>query len=309
MGTPEFAVPPLTALLDAGYAVAAVCAQPDRPSGRGNRVAAGPVKALAARHGIPVLQFERIRRREGVAALTALAPDLFVTAAFGQILSPKVLAIPRMGTVNLHASLLPAYRGPAPVAWSIIQGERVTGVTTMMTDAGVDTGDILLSRPVEILPEETAGELTARLAAVGADLLVETIRRLERGDCPRVPQDEAKATRQPMLEKAHGRVDWTLPAATIVNWVRGVTPWPGAFTETPEGVLKIGRVRALESGKSGAPGQVLEADPRRGLVIACGAEALEVLELQAPSSKRMESRAYLAGHPLAPGVRWGGNPQ
>ncbi len=304
MGTPEFAARPLIALLDAGFHVVAAVAQPDRPCGRGNRLTACPVKVLAEERGVPVLQFERIRRQEGLDALSALAPDLFVTAAFGQILSQRVLDIPRLGTVNLHASLLPKYRGPAPINWCLIEGETVTGVTTMMTDAGVDTGDILLSKEVPILPEETAGALTARLSEIGASLLVETLRRVERGDCPRAPQDHAAATRHPMLDKSHGKIDWTQSAARIANLVRGVNPWPGAWTALPGGgVLKIWKARAVEG--EGVPGQVLCGDGKRGMSIACGEGILEILEMQAPNARRMPARDYLCGHPLGSGLLLG----
>ena len=271
MGTPEFAVPPLEALIREGFAVIACVTQPDRPSGRGNRMAVSPVKATAMVHGISVLQFERLSRAEGLEALSSLSPDLFVTAAFGQILSKKALAIPKLGTVNLHASLLPKYRGPAPVNWCIIEGETKTGVTTMMTDAGVDTGDILLSREVAIFPGETAGELTARLSDVGAALLIETLRRGQAGNCPRAPQDHEAASRHPILQKEHGRIDFSRPAKQIENLVRGVNPWPGAWTRLPDGgVLKIFKARAVpDEGElgDGTLGRALRSDPKRGFVI------------------------------------------
>lgn len=304
MGTPAFAVPSLAALLDHGYEVVAAVTQPDRPSGRGNKLTACPVKELAVSHGVPVLQFERIRRQEGLDALRALSPDLFVTAAFGQILSQKVLDIPQMGTVNVHASLLPAYRGPAPINWCIIEGETDTGVTTMMTDAGIDTGDILLQRQTPIGLEETAGELTERLASLGADLLIETLRRMADGTCPRIPQDEALASRHPMLDKAHGRIDWTQSATDIANLVRGVNPWPGAWTALPDGgTLKIWQAQAGLG--MGEPGQILFADGRRGMAVACGEGALTILEMQAPGSRRMAAADYLRGHPIDSGLRLG----
>ena len=304
MGTPAFALPSFEALLEAGYEVAAAVTQPDRPCGRGNKLAPCPVKAAALPRGIPVLQFERIRRQEGLDALRALSPDLFVTAAFGQILSEKVLAIPALGTVNVHASLLPAYRGPAPINWCIIEGESVTGVTTMMTDAGVDTGDILLQREVPIEPEETASRLTERLAAIGAALLVETLGRLSRGTLSPVPQDHGKATRHPMLTKEHGKIDWTRGAPAIANLVRGVDPWPGAWTTLPDGgMLKIWRARAVEG--RGAPGEVVYADGKRGMAVACGEGLLAVMELQAPGAKHLAAADYLRGHPMAAGVMLG----
>lgn len=305
MGTPAFAVPPLLALLEQGYEVAAVCTQPDRPVGRGKQLAMSPVKETALAHGVPVLQFERIRRQEGLDALRAIAPDLCVTAAFGQILSQKLLDIPRLGTVNVHASLLPRHRGPAPINWCLIAGETETGVTTMMTDAGIDTGDMLLKERLQILPEETAGELTERLSGLGAKLLLETLARMRAGDLERIPQEEARATREPMLEKNTGRVDFAKAAPEIVNLVRGVNPWPGAFTTLPGGgALKIWKARAADG--AGTPGEILSADGKHGLRIACGAGAVEVLEMQAPGSRRMAATDYLRGKPMEPGAVLGG---
>ncbi|MCL1964018.1 MAG: methionyl-tRNA formyltransferase [Firmicutes bacterium] len=300
MGTPAFAVPSLLALLDGGHDVVSAVTQPDRPSGRGNKLTACPVKAAAVLRGVPVLQFERVRRRESVAALRALSPDLFVTAAFGQILSESVLAIPPLGTVNVHASLLPAYRGPAPINWCLIEGAAMTGVTTMMTDAGIDTGDILLRREIAIEPAETAGSLTERLALAGADLLAETLEKLARGSLSRVPQDHAKATRHPMLAKEHGRIDWTRSAVNIANLVRGVDPWPGAWTTLPAGgALKVWRASAREG--HGAPGEVMYADGKRGMAVACGEGLLAITELQAPGARRMAAADYLRGHPMRAG--------
>lgn len=304
MGTPAFAAPSLQALLDHGYDVAAAVTQPDRPSGRRMKLTPCPVKALALSRGVRVLQFERIRRQEGLDALRAAAPDLFVTAAFGQILSQTMLDIPPLGTVNVHASLLPKYRGPAPVHWCIIKGETETGVTTMLTDAGIDTGDILLQRSTPIAPAETAGALTDRLSVLGASLLIETLARIEAGTCPRTPQDEAQASRQPMLDKATGRIDWTRPAMAIENLVRGVNPWPGAWTRMPDGgTLKIWEARAVSA--KGVPGEILCADDKQGLSVACGEGALRVAVLQAPGTRRMQAEAFLRGHPMTPGLRLG----
>lgn len=298
MGTPEFAVPSLAALLSEGFEVAAAVTQPDKPSGRGNRLTPCPVKALAESRGVPVLQFEKIRRREGVEALSALLPDLFVTAAFGQILSQRVLDIPRLGTVNVHASLLPRYRGPAPINWCVINGEAETGVTTMMTDAGVDTGDILLRRALPILPGETAEALSVRLSALGAALLIDTLRLIEVGSCPRAPQDHDSASRHPMLTKELGRIDWSWPAERVECLVRGTIPWPGAYTALPGGApLKIWKARIAPG--EGAPGAVLLADAKSGLRVACGEGALDILELQAPGAKRMDAKDYLRGRLMA----------
>jgi len=307
MGTPEFAVPSLRALIDAGYEVAGAFTQPDRPAGRGNRLTACPVKLLAQERGIPVYQFEKIRRREGREALEALKPDLVVTAAFGQILSQRILDIPPLGTLNVHASLLPAYRGAAPINWCIALGEKKAGVTTMFTDAGIDTGDMALSAETVIGELETAGELTVRLSEMGAALLVETVRRIEAGTCPRVKQDEAKMSHQPMLSREDGLIDWSMSAREIACRVRGFNPWPGTFTYLPDGgVMKLWLARAVDGMRGGQPGEVIEASPKKGLLVGCGEGTLEVLEMQAPGSRRMDARAYLMGKPMPVGTIFSG---
>jgi methionyl-tRNA formyltransferase len=236
---------------------------------------------------------------DGVDALRALAPELCDTAAFGQILSQEVLDIPKIGTVNVHSSLLPKYRGSAPINWAVMEGETVTGVTTMMTDKGLDTGDILLKKEVSILPGETAEELTVRLAPIGAELLIETIRRIEAGNCPRIPQNEAEASYFPMLKKEMGEIDWTLPAEKIVNLVRGLTPWPGtSFIWGDNETVKVWKAETAENPGL-APGSIIAADAKQGLVIAAGENAVRVIELQAPGGKRMNAKDYLRGHPVS----------
>lgn len=303
MGTPEFAVPSLKALLDAGYGVVGVFTQPDRPVGRGHKLAACPVKKLAVERGVPVYQFERLRNEEGLACLRALAPDIVVTAAFGQILSQALLDVPKMGTVNVHASLLPAYRGAAPINWCILNGETKTGVTTMLTDAGVDTGAMLLRRETDIGETETAAELSARLSQLGAELLIETLKGYIAGEIAPTPQDERLASRQPMLKKEMGLIDWTRSAKEIACQARGLDPWPSAYTDYLGGTLKIYRARPVEG--EGDPGTVLRSSAKEGLFVACGEGALEVLEMQAPGGKRMSARAYLAGKKIEPGTRFG----
>ena len=298
LGTPEFGVPSLKALVGAGYEVAGVFTQPDKPKGRGNKMLPSPVKSCALEYGIPVYQPVKIRV-DGVEDLRALRPDLCVTAAFGQILSQEILDIPKIGTVNVHSSLLPKYRGSAPINWAIMEGETVTGVTTMMTDKGLDTGDILLKREVEILPGETAEELTARLAPIGAELLIETIKGLEAGTVQRVKQDENAASYFPMLKKEMGEIEWRLSAHQIVCRVRGLTPWPGtSFTWGDNETVKVWKAEEAENpGK--APGEIICADAKNGLIIAAGENAVRVLELQAPGGKRMNAKDYLRGHPVA----------
>ena len=298
LGTPEFGVPSLRALHEAGYEVAGVFTQPDKPKGRGNKMVPSPVKVCAQELGIPVFQPVKIRV-DGVEDLKALRPDLCVTAAFGQILSQEILDIPTIGTVNVHSSLLPKYRGSAPVNWAIMEGETVTGVTTMMTDQGLDTGDILLQREIPILPGETAEALVQRMAPIGAELLIETVRALEAGSCPRRKQEEEKSSYFPMLKKEMGEIDWSMSAHQTVCRVRGLTPWPGAFFTWGEGeIIKVMKAEEAENpGK--APGEILCADAKQGLVIAAGEGAVRILELQAPGGKRMNAKDYLRGHPVS----------
>lgn len=299
MGTPEFAVPSLKALVDAGYEVVGVFTQPDKPKGRGNKMTPPPVKVYAQTQGIPVYQPVRIRK-ESVADIKALAPDLCVTAAFGQILSQELLDIPRLGCINVHASLLPRHRGSAPINWAIMQGDAEAGVTTMMMAAGIDDGDMLLKAATPIGETETAGELTVRLADLGAGLLMETMRALEAGTLPRIPQDAAAMTYDPKLEKSMGVIDWTLPAENIAHLVHGLNPWPACSTAWQGARLKVLRAKVVDG--EGMPGEIIAADPKSGLTIACGARALNVLELQAPGGKLMNAKDYLRGHPMAVGT-------
>ncbi len=296
LGTPSFGVPSLEALLAVGHEVVGVFTQPDRPKGRGKKMELSPVKECAVAHGIPVFQPVKIRL-ESVEDLKALAPDLCVTAAFGQILSQEILDIPKYGTVNVHSSLLPKYRGSSPINWAIICGETVTGVTTMMTDRGMDTGDILLQRKVDILPGETAGELTDRLALVGAELLVETISLLEKNACPRVPQNHAEMSYYPLLNKEMGRIDWQMTAKEIICRVRGLSPWPGTYTLMDGETMKIWTAEEVEA-VDGMPGDILLADPKRGLIIKAGENAVKIHELQAQGGKRMKATDYMRGHPI-----------
>ena len=300
MGTPEFAVPSLKMLSQMDLELVGVFTQPDRPAGRGKKIEKSPAKLAAEALGIPVFQFEKGRRQEGLDCMRALKPDLIVTAAFGQILSKKLLEVPRLGCINVHASLLPKHRGAAPINWSIIMGEKVTGVTTMLTDVGLDTGDMLLMRPVRIGETETAGELTERLALVGAELLKQTIEKYTAGAIVPEKQIESLMSYEPMLEKNTGLIDWSQSAETISCLVRGVNPWPGAFTYLGGSVLKIWQARPAAG--SGTPGEVIKASGKEGLFVACGADALEILELQLPGGKRMSARAYLTGKKIEIGT-------
>ncbi len=298
LGTPDFAVPSLQLLIDRGYTLA-LFTNPDRPKGRHGALTPPPTKELALRHGIPVYQFEKIRRPEGVAALRAFAPDLMVTAAFGQILSQENLDIPPMGCVNVHGSLLPKYRGAAPIQRAIIDGETITGITTMLTEAGLDTGPILLQEATPIGENETAGALFERLATLGAQLLGKTIDGLVAGSLRPVPQDEALATHCSMIKKEDGRIDFSQSTAQIHNLVRGMNPWPTAFGELEGVPVKIWETRKGKEGSFGPIGQCVIADPKEGLFVQAGDGLLEICTLQFPGGKRMEAKAALRGRPLA----------
>jgi len=288
LGTPAFAVPTLESLVAAGHDVLSVVTQPDRPSGRGQRLTASPVKEAALRFGLPVYQPERIRRPEAVAALASLKPEAMVVVGYGQIIPQSAIDIPPHGIINVHASLLPKYRGAAPVQWAIANGETRTGVTTMRIDAGLDTGDMLLKAEIEIGPEETALELGARLATMGAALLIETLERID----TIVPQkqDPAGATYAPLLKKEDGLIDWRQPAEAIHNRVRGLQPWPGAHTRFRGQQLHIWKSR-VAAGGSGGPGSLA----RRPLRVTCGEGGLELIEVQLEGRKRITAEEFANG--------------
>src|SRR5512138_971524 len=255
MGTPEFAVPPLAALAAAGHELAAVVAQPDRPAGRGQALREPATKGWARARGIPVLQPEKVRDGRLAAELAALRPDVVCVAAYGRILGKDLLTLAPYGALNVHGSLLPRWRGAAPIQWAIASGERETGVTIMQMDEGLDTGDLLLQRALAIGPEDTAETLAPRLAALGGEALVAALALLERGALVPVRQDPAQATLAPILEKEHGRVDWTAPAARIADRLRGFSPWPGAFTTLGGRTVKLLEARADGETAPGAPGE------------------------------------------------------
>lgn len=303
MGTPEFAVPSLRALKENGYDVVGAITQPDRPAGRGHKLVACPVKQYAQSVGVEVYQFEKIKSSEGVACLKALRPELMVTAAFGQLLSPEILDIAPYGVVNVHASLLPKYRGSAPINWCILNGETTAGVTTMLTDAGMDTGAMLLRSETKIGELETAGELTERLSHIGAALLLETLKRYP-GELKPQPQDEAQASYQPMLNKEMGKINWHDSAEKIARQVRGLNPWPCAYTENENGRVKIYLAAVCPQDFAAEAGTVVVSDPKQGLKIACGEGWLEVLEMQAPNAKRMGAKDYLRGKRLDAGTKF-----
>lgn len=302
MGTPAFAVPSLDALVEAGYPPVAVVTVPDRPQGRGLQPRPSAVKQAALRHGLPVLQPENLREPAFLAEMERLAPDVIAVVAF-RILPPEAYRLARLGAFNLHASLLPAYRGAAPINRAIMNGEIETGVTTFFLKEKVDTGDTILMRRVPIGPEETAGELHDRLAELGARVVVETVSHIEDGTAEARRQDERRASQAPKIFKEDAEIDWARTAEEVHNHVRGLSPYPGAWSEHAGTTLKLYRARPARG--MGAPGEVLEASAEEGLLVACGEGALEVLELQREGRERMSAEAFLRGYALRPGERLG----
>ncbi|MBZ5591855.1 MAG: methionyl-tRNA formyltransferase [Acidobacteriia bacterium] len=295
LGTPAFAVPTLEAVA-AGHDVLSVVTQPDRPKGRGQELSPSPVKQAAERLGLPVYQPERIRRPEAHAYLASLAPDIMVVVGYGQIIPQSVIDLAPRGIVNVHASLLPKYRGAAPIQWAIANGETRTGVTTMQINAGLDTGDILLARETEIGLEETAIELGERLATMGAQLLVDTLDGLVRYAITPRKQDDSQASFAPILKKEDGAISWTEPAGAIRNRIRGFLPWPGAYTSFRGHLLHIWRARVAENRTALAPGHVLAGAELR---VACGSgSVLQLFEVQMEGRKRMSAGAFANGQRL-----------
>jgi methionyl-tRNA formyltransferase len=290
LGTPSFAVPTLEAVVAAGHRVLAVFTQPDRPKGRGGELSASAVKQTALRLELPVYQPERIRRSESVEQLKQLHPEIMVVVGYGQIIPQSIIDIPPKGIINVHASLLPKYRGAAPIQWAIANGETRTGVTTMRIDAGLDTGDMLLKWETEIGPEEDALELGRRLAEAGAQLLVRTLRE---NPTP-VKQNPDEATLAPILKKEEGLIDWTWPAQKIFNRARGFLPWPGAYTTFRGQLFHIWKARVSEVHGTGDPGQLI-VQKKRLLVTSGQATALEPLEVQLEGRKRVSTEAFLNG--------------
>ena len=297
MGTPVFAETVLRALILSRHEVAAVFTQPDRPKGRGGKLVESPVKALAKENGIPVFQPQKIRK-ESIEDLTSIGADAFVTAAFGQILSQQILDIPRLGTINVHASLLPRHRGSAPVAYAIWQGDKETGVTTMLTDAGIDSGDMLLCERTEIGMGETTPELTKRLADIGAKLLIKTLDGIESRNITPQKQPDSGMSYDKMLSKEMGLITFRESAEEIERRVRAFTPWPGTFAELESGTVKICAVKAVSGDSSKSAGSIAFADAQNGLVIQTGDGAIEITELQMPGGKRMPAKDYMRGHDI-----------
>lgn len=295
MGTPDIAATCLKQILADGFQVVAVYTQPDRPKGRGMKMVYSPVKEVALAEGIPVYQPENFRDEEAVQTLAALQPDVIAVVAYGRILPQKVLDIPKLGCVNIHASLLPQYRGSAPYQWAVLDGLKETGVTAQHMAAKMDAGDIIDVAKTPIGENETAGELLDRLAVLGAELLSRTLTKFQNGTAVGTPQDESKVSFAPMLDKAMCPIDWSKPAQKVHDHVRGLHPWPVATAQLAGTNFKIHATRVVEG--AGAPGQLL-ALTKTGLVVACGEGAVEISQLQAEGGKRMAAPDYFRGHPL-----------
>ena len=322
MGTPDFSVPTLECLIHSDHEVIGVVTQPDKPKGRGKEIQMSPVKETALKYEIPVYQPVRARDEAFVETMRALEPDVMVVIAFGQILSKELLEVPKYGCVNIHASLLPAYRGAAPIQWAVINGDEETGITTMMMDVGMDTGDMLEKTVVKLDEKETGGSLFDRLSLLGGDLILSTLKKLEDGTLVRTPQDHEKATYVKKIPKTLGDIDWTMDAAAIERLVRGLNPWPSAYTHWNDRMLKIWEAEVLpdekksgddadseepdgrmaaEGGETAARcGQVLEASGD-SLKIQTGSGVLKVRSLQLEGKKRMDTAAFLRGYPVEPG--------
>jgi len=314
MGTPDFSVPALKALVEAGHQVIAVVTQPDKPKGRGKEVQMTPVKIQAMEYGIPVYQPAKVREASFVEVLKGLEADVYVVIAFGQILPKAVLELPKYGCINIHASLLPKYRGAAPIQWCVIDGERETGITTMMMDVGLDTGDMLEKAVIPIEEKETGGSLHDKLSMAGGDLILSTLKKLEEGTLVRTPQTDEGTCYAKMLTKSLGDIDWNQDAVSIERLIRGLNPWPSAYTMWNGKTIKIwaadviaGREAAEFLSESGvpaetgtAPGTVVCSD-KRGLVVCTGGGLLSIRELQMEGKKRMDTPAFLRGYPIPAG--------
>lgn len=301
MGTPDFSVPTLEALVASEHEVAAVVTQPDKPKGRGKEIHMSPVKECALKHNIPVYQPVRARDEAFVEEMRTLKPDAMVVIAFGQILPKSLLDLPKYGCVNIHASLLPKYRGAAPIQWAVINGDEETGITTMMMDVEMDTGDMLEKTVIKLNPDETGGSLFDRLSLLGGDLILSTLSKLEKGEITPQPQDHAQATYVKKIFKSMGDIDWTMDAVSIERLVRGLNPWPSAFTRWNGKMLKIWEAKVLPDPETKAPcGSVIRASDE-GLKIQTGNGVLCVTSLQLEGKKRMDTAAFLRGYQVESG--------
>ena len=298
MGTPDFAAASLKKLLDEGFEVVGVFTQPDKPRGRGMELSFSPVKELALQAGLPVFQPEKMRDGTALEQVRALKPDVLVVVAYGRILPDDMLAAAPLGAINVHGSLLPRYRGAAPIQWAVLNGDRVTGVSTMYLAHEMDTGDVIFTRETEIGEYETSGELFERLMHMGAELLVETLRAVENGTAPRTPQDHAQASYVTMLDKSLSPIDWNRSPRQVLKWIYGLQPWPTATMELDGMCCKVFAADYTDTRTQKAPGEVVSAG-KNGLEIACAnGECLRITELQAPGKKRMQAADFLRGHPV-----------
>jgi methionyl-tRNA formyltransferase len=304
MGTPDFAVPCLEAIIKQNHQVVGVVTQPDRPKGRGKKMQPPPVKVTAEAHGIPVYQPEKIRTPEFLAVLRELNPELIVVVAYGKILPTDVLNLPPLGCVNVHASILPKYRGSAPIHWAIINGEQKTGVTTMYMNEGMDTGDMILTAITDITATDTVGGLHDRLAIMGSELLAETLALIAEGRAPRTPQNDAEATYAPMLKKEHELVHWQQSALAIRNHIHGLNPWPGSYTIMDGKVLKLWQAELVTGNTKEQPGKVVDTEDNN-LVVQTGDGLLAITELQLQGGKRLSTRDFLCGKKVSPGMKLG----
>lgn len=311
MGTPDFAVGALQAIIEAGHQVSAVVTQPDKPRGRGKELQMTPVKACAADHNIPVFQPVKIKEPEAVEILRGYDADIFVVAAFGQILSEEILSMPKYGCVNIHASLLPKYRGAGPIQWAVINGEKKTGITIMQMEKGLDTGDMLLQKEVEIDPKETGDSLHDKLAAAGAELIVEALPKIESGQLTPRKQNDAESCYAKMLQKSMGRIDWNMTADKLDCLIRGLISWPGASTTFRGKNLKIWEQEPAAEGdfsvqiSASAPGTVVSVE-KEAFYVQTGEGALKVLSVQIEGKKRMDVKDFLLGYPIKAGECLGG---
>ena len=296
MGTPEFAVPCLDKLIDEGHEIIAVFTQPDKPKGRGKKLLPSPVKEKALAYGIPVFQPNNIKKLEVINQIESLFPECIVVVAYGQILPKKILELPPFGCINVHASLLPRYRGAAPINWSIIKGEVITGITTMYMDEGLDTGDMILKKTVTIL-DKTAGQLHDELSLVGAEALIETIALIGENKAPRQKQNEKESSYAPMINKSLGKINWGNPSNEIYNLIRGVNPWPTAYTTYKGTVLKVWEASMTGEECNQQPGQILRVNSQ-GIFVCTGKDVLLIQELQFPNGRRMAVGEYLKGNTI-----------
>lgn len=302
LGTPDFAVKPLESIIENGYNVVAAITNPDKPVGRKQTITACPVKETALRHGIPVYQYTKIRN-EGVEDLKALKPDLMVTCAFGQILSQEILDIPTIGTINIHASLLPKYRGSSPIQWAIINGEKVTGITIMFTDVGVDTGDIILQDELQIEDTDTAGTLFDKLSVLGSRSVIKALEAIETGTYTRTKQDETKATHTKFFNKESGLMDFNKTADEIVNLVRGLNPWPVAYFMYKGEKIQVYSAENKNSVYNAEPGTVVSADKKTGLIVNVNGGSVRLKTLKKSGGKLMPDTDFLNGNRILPGEK------